>query len=87
MTEAETAKALQAAQEIVRLARKQYFASLQKLYPKTAYVRWKEGPYVRAGNVVGYSLSGYSLRCATSHGVKEVTPEAILKLHEEENSL
>ena len=88
MTELETAKALAAAQRLLKDAQMEYAMALRKLYPKGSYVRWKEGPHVNAGTVEGYTLAEMQLRVRPPHKpIQNVTVHAILALAEEEGAI
>lgn len=75
MTDAEKAKVLTDAKNRLVAADKEYCRTIRETYPIGSYVRWSERPYVKSGLVVGYSLTGHSVRV---QGGKTVHVEAIL---------
>lgn len=62
MTDDEKVKALTASNAIMVAAQNRHRAYVKELFPVGCYVRWKEGPYIKAGTVQGHSLTGCNLR-------------------------
>ena len=79
LTDAERAKAVVAAKRKCEEADKAYQAVIKEMFPIGAYVRWSERPYIKAGTVIGYSLTGHSIyaRNSTNGGRQTVTMTAI----------
>lgn len=87
MTDAEKAKTLSAARDAFAAAEQAYKKLIRETYPVGSYVRWRERPYIKAGNVTGYSLTGHSLHVReTGHSRhKPVNMEAVIMAGLEES--
>lgn len=79
MNDADIRRNLASAAHLVQAAREAEIHMLRECYPIGSYVRWKHGPYIRAGVVTGHCVGPELLV-----GGQRVTVYAIWRLLEDE---